>query len=70
LMPLAAHVAALPGAREPSLVWLALDDVETAALPTPIRTILRRVVAGATPTLASRAAQARRRTRLPVEHAQ
>ena len=36
-----------PAAMEPRLLWLARADIERAALPAPIRTLLRDVLAGA-----------------------
>jgi len=47
LAPLLAEVEAVPTAAEPGLRWLALGDIEDAALPTPVRTILRRLAAAA-----------------------
>jgi A/G-specific adenine glycosylase len=62
LSPLQAEVEPAPTLREPGLVWLPLDCIETAALPTPIRTILRRLAATAPAGL-------RRTSSRTVEHA-
>lgn len=40
IRPWALQVTARPQAAEPSRLWLALDDLEGAALPTPVRRIL------------------------------
>jgi A/G-specific adenine glycosylase len=62
LAPLLAEVEAASVVREPGHVWLPLADLEAAALPTPIRAILRHVASSA-PTPSRRTAQA-------VQHAQ
>jgi A/G-specific adenine glycosylase len=40
IRPWALHVTASPRCAEPGRLWLALDDLDDAALPTPVRRIL------------------------------
>jgi A/G-specific adenine glycosylase len=44
LTPLLAEVDSLPAAQEPLRQWLPLQEIEDAALPTPIRRILRQLI--------------------------
>ena len=52
------------GAREDGVLWLAPADAVDAALPAPIRVLLRSRVADAAPSPARRAAPAHRKTRI------